>query len=115
MICGNRVFSMTVMCVVSLASLTGCNSKSAAEGACRDMVTAFGDKAEECGFDRRANESAAERSITGSVGCGSVRDVRDIDSFYGGCIPFVRRLTCEQFNSSDTVFPASCVGQLITR
>jgi len=91
----------------------GCSSQSVEAGACEDFVSAFGDKAVECGFDRGVNERALRDALTGGHGCGTVVQVRDIGTFYDECIPSIRALSCAEFDSPDTMLSPSCNGQLL--
>ena len=96
-----------------VVSAPGC-SNNVAPQACRDLVTAVGDKAVECGFDRAANEAAFEDTVSRSQGCDAVESVRDIASFYDDCIPFFEGLTCAQFDDPGLTLPSSCAMQLRT-
>ncbi|MCU0673283.1 MAG: hypothetical protein MUE69_10880 [Myxococcota bacterium] len=81
--------------------------------ACRDLVRAYGDTAEDCGDDREAVEEAIEDSFRArfGAGCGGVDEVRDIDAFYDACIPFIETVSCEEYLSGD--LPPECVDQLL--
>ena len=97
-----------------IAALTGCNDSVGTAG-CQDFVRTIGDVAVRCGFDRQANEDAAEESATAGYGCGAVVSLRDEEAFYDSCLPYVEGLTCEQFDDPATTFPSSCSMQLEVR
>ncbi|MCZ7685862.1 MAG: hypothetical protein M5U28_46735 [Sandaracinaceae bacterium] len=77
------------------------------------MVSAIGDVAVRCGFDRRINEDVFEANATLGAGCEGVVGLRDEEEFYDGCIPFVEMMTCAQFDDPGLEFPASCEMQLL--
>lgn len=95
-------------------SMAGCSSSVAEEG-CNDFVDAFADRAAACGFDRAANARAVEDSATGFLGCGATDELRDAESFYDSCIPFLEGLTCAQLDDTSLMLSSSCTGQLIFR
>ena len=102
------------MALLLFLGAAGC-SNNVAPQACRDLVTTVGDKAAECGFDRAVNERVFEENATGSRGCGAVAEIRDINGFYDGCIPFFEGLTCAQFDDPTLTLPDSCRMQLQRR
>ena len=94
------------------ALLPACGSASEAEQACEDLADALADGAQRCGFDYDANYDAVVEVAAGGD-CGNIKQIRDKASFYDDCIPFVRKLTCEQLHDSSLQLPASCNAQLV--
>lgn len=94
--------------------LPACSPNAGVVG-CEDFVEVMGDKAEECGFDREANEDAAEDGATMGMGCRAVVDLRDPDAFYDECLPYLRGLTCAELDNPDVMIPPSCSMQILVR
>ncbi len=96
--------------IAGLLSLGACQPKP--WEACDDLVMAFGDSVERCGFDREINESEFEAGATMGMGCNRTDRIRDIDDFYDVCIPFIEGLTCSELETGFDV-PDECVEQLL--
>ena len=98
-----------------VSALLVCGCQPSATEACRDFLTAFGQTAERCGYDRAATEMAIEDDIraTYGSGCGGADRIRDSDDFYDVCLPFIETLTCEEYESSTLTLPPECIDQLL--
>ena len=77
---------------------------------CETYVDAFADVAASCGFDYDANYTFLEDALGG---CENIVEVRDLDSFEGACLPFIRGLSCEEINDAELSLDPSCEGQLL--
>jgi hypothetical protein len=104
----------TAALVIAALGAAGCGSSGAGAGeqACLDLADTLGSDAQRCGLDYQTNYDAIVGAVAGGD-CANITSLRDHDSFYGECLPFLRNLTCEEVNSTTVTFPASCKAQLV--
>ena len=81
------------------------------EQACWDATDAFADSAAACGLSYL---DAYGAFMQGVGSCNEVTSIRDADSFYEQCIPFLRGFTCQSFADPDLAarLPPACLAQL---
>ena len=89
----------------------GSTGNEEAAQACEDLAVALASSAARCGFDYQVNHDAFVKGAAGGD-CHNIVMVRDADSLYDSCIPFLSNLTCEQLNETNVEFPDSCIEQL---
>lgn len=80
--------------------------------ACIDINEALAHAQERCGADYATAYAADVNAYTSGHGCGNARMLRDKESFYMQCIPWVEGLTCAQLSAPTIVEDPSCVNQI---
>jgi len=109
-----NVRAMGAALAMAMLSASGCGGggdPAAGAQACHDLADTLAKGAEACGLDYQANYDAMVQRFAGGS-CANIKGLRDHDSFYNQCLPFLAGLTCDQLNSTTVTFPASCNGQL---
>ena len=82
------------------------------EGACVDLVNAFGGLCVRCDIGSFEECRSSLLDVVGGD-CANVIDIRDMDEFYEECIPWFNFLSCEEVQSEGFALDPSCRGQLL--
>lgn len=94
-----------------VVSACGEEGVSEAQQACFDYADAYADL---CGRCDPGTRDTCYWGIVNAAGgdCSAITEIRDLDSFYNWCLPWLETVNCDNFND-EFVLDESCESQLL--
>lgn len=107
-------FALVATSILVLGTASACGQR-AEEAACIDTVDVLADVFQRCGAvePRTLLEEEIEESVTMSMGCGRVVEIRDEVELREVCFPALRTADCADVTAG-TLDP-SCRAQIVVR